>query len=569
MRHTLHVMLLLLLLCCLAGPFAAAEQRCMFDRISRKAGSRRRSLVLELPDRERGGAQVLTASVSGWAPIRFKVFSEDMNNPSKYCTAAGETRPDLAGGTLVCRQQDVFTDEKKSIILNRVLPRAIQMHVDRLYVEPFTDALVIPGFSPGDICGEFTIPSSHHTTGVSGADVFLYAAAAPTEGSILAWAVGCAELDTGRSVVGVIDFGPESAADSESSVRVAAHEIAHTIGFESYTFEDRKMVQTASGVRGKGTVVHMTTPNVLEKTRAHFNCMSAPGMELEDEGGDGTTSSHWERRNAKDELMAGLTGAGHYTALTLAAFADMGFYRVQWGMAEPMAWGKDSGCELLTQKCLTNGVTNYPEMFCGSKSNLLVCTSDRLALGYCTIYTHQNPLPAQFQYFTDPKVGGFANALMDYCPYIQEYDNMRCIDGSENVMPGSRVGPKSKCLKGDGLRGSKGSLGDVCAEVSCDDDRVSVRYLGDDTWHTCPEGGSIAPAGSFTSGKILCPRRIEVCSQLQEEDGDDSGDTEGDTEGDLNGGTETPPNLDASRLHSVFFPLVSTAFFVVAVGAVW
>ncbi|RNF22370.1 leishmanolysin [Trypanosoma conorhini] len=111
MRHTLHV--LLLLLCCFAGFFAAAEHRCMFDHISRKAGPRRRALVRELPGRERGGAQVLTASVPGWAPIRFKVFSEAMNNPSKYCTVAGETRSDFTGGTVVCRQQAVFTDEKK------------------------------------------------------------------------------------------------------------------------------------------------------------------------------------------------------------------------------------------------------------------------------------------------------------------------------------------------------------------------------------------------------------------------------------------------------------------------
>ncbi|KAH9579821.1 Peptidase M8 [Trypanosoma melophagium] len=36
--------------------------------------------------------------------------------------------------------------------------------------------------------------------------------------------------------------------------------------------------------------------------------------------------SHWKRRNAKDELMAGIVGAGYYTALTMAAFADLGYY---------------------------------------------------------------------------------------------------------------------------------------------------------------------------------------------------------------------------------------------------
>ncbi|RNF22368.1 putative surface protease GP63 [Trypanosoma conorhini] len=298
--------------------------------------------------------------------------------------------------------------------------------------------------------------------------------------------------------------------------------------------------------------------------------MSAPGMELEDEGGNGTALSHWKRRNAKDELMSGISGVGYYTALTMAVFVDMGFYQAQWGMAEPMAWGNNSGCELLTQKCLTNGVSKYPEMFCGTEIKHYTCTSDRLALGHCTIYTYQNPLPAQFRYFADPQLGGSSGNLMDYCPYIQPYTNSRCIDGSADLMHGSRVGPKSKCLKGEGLRDPKGSLGDVCAEVSCDNDRVNVRYLGDDTWHACPEGGSIAPDGFFTSGKILCPRHIEVCPQLQKEEDGHSGDKSHSGEDTKPAERIPPPYLpyDISRLHNVLFPIVSTTlFFVVAIVA--
>ncbi|RNF22369.1 surface protease GP63 [Trypanosoma conorhini] len=127
------------------------------------------------------------------------------------------------------------------------------MHVDRLQVKPLTGTLVVPKFGAGNICGAFAIPRSHHTTGVSGADMLLYAAAAPTEGHAIAWALGCAELHTGRPVVGVINFGPESANDSESSVRVAVHEIAHTLGFHINVMQRHKMVSHASGLRGKKT----------------------------------------------------------------------------------------------------------------------------------------------------------------------------------------------------------------------------------------------------------------------------------------------------------------------------
>ncbi|RNF15776.1 GP63 group I member a protein [Trypanosoma conorhini] len=502
---------ILLLLCCANVGLVHAERRCIVDELANKSGPLTTVVELELPNRDRGMAQFFTASVKGWAPIRIMVFTEDLSNPSKYCIAAGESRPDFTGGTLVCENYDIFTPEKRSILVNKVIPQAIKMHMDRLLVEPLENGIVIPIYTFG-ICSEFTVPSSHHTTGVFGADMYLYAATGPSGGSVLAWALTCSLLMNGRPVVGVINFPTKSISDTEYSIRVFTHEVAHTLGFFAGMMRRHSMVHTASGVRGKpNAVLFVSSPNVLEVTRKQYNCTTAPGMELEDEGGGGTALSHWKRRNAKDELMAGIAGVGYYTALTMAAFVDMGFYRAQWEMAEPMAWGKNSGCDLLTQKCLTNGVTEYPEMFCTSPDNPLLCTSDRLALGYCAIYTHQNALPAQFRYFTNPKIGGTYSNLMDYCPYIEDYFNTRCLDGSARIMPGSRVGPLARCFKTDGLHDFVGAIGDVCADVLCENETLKVRYYGDSTWHACPEGGNITPRGFFTGGIILCPSYIEVC----------------------------------------------------------
>ncbi|RNE95726.1 leishmanolysin [Trypanosoma rangeli] len=156
MHHTPYILLLLLLLlCCFTASFAAAEHRCIFDRISRKAGPPMRAVVRELPGRERDGTQVFAAFVSDWAPIRFKVFSRDMNSASRYCTAAGESRPDMGGRIRVCRRNDVLTAKKKSIILSRLLPRATQLHMDRLHVQPFTGAVVVQNFSAGTVLRQF------------------------------------------------------------------------------------------------------------------------------------------------------------------------------------------------------------------------------------------------------------------------------------------------------------------------------------------------------------------------------------------------------------------------------
>ncbi|EKF98321.1 surface protease GP63, putative, partial [Trypanosoma cruzi] len=89
-------------------------------------------------------------------------------------------------------------------------------------------------------------------------------------------------------------------------------------------------------VKGRKMVAGM---HVQEKAKAHFGCKTLEGMELEDEGGTREKAiPHWKERHARDELMPPAVGAGYYTALTMAAFEDMGYYRVNWSTAEPMSW---------------------------------------------------------------------------------------------------------------------------------------------------------------------------------------------------------------------------------------
>ena len=42
--------------------------------------------------------------------------------------------------------------------------------------------------------------------------------------------------------------------------------------------------------------------------KAHFNCSTLEGVQLEDQGGDGTTGSHWEARITRvRQTMNGMT----------------------------------------------------------------------------------------------------------------------------------------------------------------------------------------------------------------------------------------------------------------------
>lgn len=40
----------------------------------------------------------------------------------------------------------------------------------------------------------------------------------------------------------------------------------------------------------------MVTPSVVKEVRGHFNCSELEGAELEDQGGEGTVLTHWEKR---------------------------------------------------------------------------------------------------------------------------------------------------------------------------------------------------------------------------------------------------------------------------------
>ncbi|KEG14470.1 surface protease GP63 [Trypanosoma grayi] len=517
MWSLLHVTLLLLLLCSyLNACFVHAEHTCGFGRRKRSAGEQPVTVVREVSRAGQGAWQAYTAATAdGWAPLRVLVSTVDLENENQYCTASMDARPDFEGSRLLCGASQVLTAAKKAILTRRSIPEAVKLHTDRLLVKPVTGHLVVPIFSAPHICTPFSIPASHHNPGVTDHDMVLYVAAGPTsESGVVAWAISCASIADGRPAVGVMNFSPNHIADTLRVVRIAAHEMAHALGFESEVFLARGMLTFELEIRGKKNISALTSKRAVEMARKHYNCDTAIGIELEDEGGDGTALSHFERRNAKDELMAGVNGIGFYSVLTLSAFEDTGFYVANWSMAEPMAWGNNSGCELLTGKCVENGVTRYPHMFCtDTDTDVLQCTSHRLALGYCYLSLQESPLPSHFNYFVDPRKGGPDNALMDYCPLVAPAgDPFWCTTGDEGMILSSIFGPDSVCLKGKSLMMEGTRVGDVCAEVRCTTTGVLVRYRGDDEWYTCPEGRVLRPRVTFSSGGIVCPKYDEVCT---------------------------------------------------------
>ncbi|KAF5214102.1 hypothetical protein ECC02_013334 [Trypanosoma cruzi] len=238
-------------------------------------------------------------------------------------------------------------------------------------------------------CSHFKVPTRHKSDGVPNADFIIYAAAMPSgTDSRAVWAATCNTLTDLRPYIGAMNFDLKCMTDTAWSVRVAAHEIAHALGFSKDSMVEKSLVKKRErSVRGTHRRM-VAGKHVQEKAKAHFGCDSLEGMELEDEDGPREKAIlHWKGRHARDELMAPAIGAGYYTALTMVVFADMGYYRVNWRMAEPMSWGHRSGCDFLEKKCNTtdNLAAKYPHMFCDAKdTETLRCTSDRRHVGTCT-----------------------------------------------------------------------------------------------------------------------------------------------------------------------------------------
>ncbi|ORC81138.1 surface protease GP63, partial [Trypanosoma theileri] len=161
-------------------------------------------------------------------------------------------------------------------------------------------------------------------------------------------------------------------------------------------------------------------------------------------------------------------------------------------MAEPMSWGKQTGCGLLHNTC-TGGndeLMNHTSMFCKENEPVLQCTSDRFALGMCSSKSLPGTLPEVYSYFT--KTAG-QNEMTNGCPIIKPLKETTCENGDVALMPGSIVSNMSRCLNvnkplefSEGVQKNGVTVKGICAKVKCENGKVSVQYKEDTTeWIEC------------------------------------------------------------------------------------
>ncbi|ORC83623.1 putative surface protease GP63 [Trypanosoma theileri] len=509
------------------------------------------TVVQQLPQKGQSALQAYTVSNTAddktgkeWQPIRIGVYTKRVEDVLKFCEdgklppeyedeflETDEVQEEFAELCGVKRGNKKLIAEKKDILLNKVLPKAIKLHADRLNVKQVKESLKIESEDVlPEECEGFGIPEGHKEKGIPDADFVIYASLSTNIGHGI-----CSKDKQGRPTSAVIKFNLYDIEATRKYIRFTAHEIAHGLGFQHEFMDNLTMIEPSNKDGKSKGVSRGLTPRMVkfvksvDKLKSHYNCDGeVKGLYLENYI---SWTSHWRSRIAKDELMSTYIGEPtgmYYTALTLATFHEMPFYSANFTMAEPMSWGNQSICEFLQGK-KDPAETRHPNVFCEENEKVtLQCTSDRFALGMCLTKNNLGQLPNGYQYFNDISVE-WDGDLMDGDAIIRPFIGTDCEDGNETLLPGSLFGRDSRCLKAEGLKitGSSDThlnIAGVCAKVKCDNEKkeVSVQLKGytenNKEWHECSDDKANVELtdSEFSGGTIKCPKYEEVCIGLLE-----------------------------------------------------
>ncbi|CAD8076722.1 unnamed protein product [Paramecium sonneborni] len=307
---------------------------------------------------------------------------------------------------------------------------------------------------------------------------------------------------TKRPIFGVIgwnmaytDVGTLTNAGYEAQIATAVHEIIHGLGFVEDLFDKYYDSVTGEIYENGGKtvdngVVNIITPRVVAFARKHFGCESITGLPMEQEGGDGTAESHWERTLFYNEMMTGSDMISDFvlTDFTFQLLQDTGYYRITEYIPDILTWGEGKGCTFYDQMC----ESEFPE-FC-SDEGIQGCAITHNGIGKC-----------------------ISEDLSNTCKYYQIDQNLDCrnansIGYADNEVTFQDFGYKSMCVVG-GFATLNGTPKDFsCYEYSCDGS-FTIKVNGQSI--DCSSGGVKTLQGM--NGSITCPENfMQFCKNADE-----------------------------------------------------
>ncbi|ORC80781.1 surface protease GP63 [Trypanosoma theileri] len=331
------------------------------------------AVVQQLPQKGQSALQAYTVSSdtaaddtkigSDWKAIRIGVYTKLVEDMVEFCTTKKKEMPreyeelarkyeeeeedadeeheepaqELYDLKDLCNA-DKITEDKKKVLFERVLPKAIKLHADRLKVKQVKGTLMIPRKEEqkirNNICQFFKDPLTKNVTDGPVVDFMIFASLSKEPQKV----VICSQDNENRPTSAVIKFIPKEIEATRQYIRLTAHEIAHGLGFQHELMKELNMIKERSidlprelVPYGRNEFYMVNSTKIVEVLKSHYRCKDGEieGLYLEDEE-DSDLPSHWERLIAKDELMStyfGEPSGMYYSALTLAAFEGMKFYQ--------------------------------------------------------------------------------------------------------------------------------------------------------------------------------------------------------------------------------------------------
>lgn len=417
---------------------------------------------------------------------------------------------------------DLATQEK---IKRRLEKFTIPWFKHVLKVHPVIGNLTLPNIFT---CGPVEVPEYLKTVGVP-ADIIIFVNSDSFPfNSFAARAAHCANEDppfenviAGFLQVNSFFFNQLS---EEDELQLFPHEITHILGFSQPLFDyyhkaadvlyEPEEIQDFSFERG-APVRRIILPQVVAAAREEFGCDSLEGVEVE-----GTTQdigSHWEKRTMFHEYMISDITIKEvvFSRITVALLNSTGWYFVDPTYTQPIGNGYKQGCSYLVDPCLSAEKALFEE-FCDSFGTE-VCESTHLHVGVCNLKNLTLPVPAFYQWFDDPELGGL-DMFNDYCPYVRPLDSKNCRGREVNA---TLVNPQlygdeacSDCRCVEGVFQSNSSVKDrvaTCYRVlHCDllAHEVTLK-VGDAKVNCSFTGEEVAIPG--LSGSLNCPASDILC----------------------------------------------------------
>ena len=353
--------------------------------------------------------------------------------------------------------------------------------------------------------------------------------------NVLAAASPCLYLSNFKPIGGVVEINQDlvmSRYDSKDFLeKLLLHELSHVLCFHPIYFS--KLNLTEYEIKNNRNHSYITSPKVLEKARIHFNCKDIKGIQLEDQGGEGSIGAHWEARYMLGDYMISTDYPEVVISdITLALFEDTGFYKVNYYTGGLFRFGKNQGCSFLEEKCVKNkkeGLeTDFPNDFCLEDSKAF-CGSSHIARGICVIREVEEELEEDYQYFDDSNLGG-GFSIANYCPVSSDfrtgnsfekyYNNPNNCKNGLTIFSqyGEKIGDNSFCFESSLL--PRYSLSNVvstqnrsiCYNIECDKFRKEIIIYIDSLKVYCPGNRTVLTNPEGFIGNILCPEYNLVCS---------------------------------------------------------